>query len=170
MYKKIILLLLVLTLVISGIYWFFFATYFTKEERMFEYSFCEYEDEHYRQRYKPYVKEVYTRFLKQESKYVESMGFPVKFELKELGVFGGGGAVSGFYISVRYSMTRYSAFNGSFHRYIATLKRYSDFFEGELRLLSSLGVYPFVVPIDTTEESSFLLFPYRENHEYRSKE
>lgn len=33
-----------------------------------------------------------------------------------------------------------------------------------------LEVYPFVVPIDPTEESSFLFLPYHEKRLYRSQE
>lgn len=157
MYKKIIPIFLIL---IAGslLYWFFFIDRVLVEKRMFKYHFCEYANECYRQRYKPYIREVYTRFLKQESEYAESKGFPVKFKLEELGTFGSSG-LGGFYVSVEYHATRYSSFLGSFHEYISSLSRVSDFFEAELRLLHSLGVYPFIVPIDPTEEPSLSLLP-----------
>ncbi len=143
------------------VYWFFFDKYEMNQEHLFEYSYVGYEDEAYRQRYRPYIQEVYLRFIKQESNYAEAQGFSVKFTLGrgmmvgEFGVDDEHGGV--FYVDATYTLTRYDVYFGRFHDYLADLKRQSDFFESELRLLSSLGAYPFIVPIDPQEDSS--LFP-----------
>ncbi len=165
MYKKIIILFSFLILAVFGcLYYCFFHMTYVETREMFQFSFDEYSDEYYKQCYKPYIKEVYARFISQESKYTESMGYPVKFKLKESNpFFSTHHSVEGFCISVEYPTTLYNSVYGSFHEYILTLERLSDFFEGELRLLWSLGVYPFVVPIDPAEEPSLYFLPTRED-------